>query len=131
MVDLDAGDFATERLRIDTPTESTPANVAAVVGQIVDRFAEQLGDGPIGVTIPAIVQHGVTLSAANIHPSWVNSPAEKIFEDALQRDVVLVNDADAAGFAEVKFGAAKDHPDWSSSPPSAPASGRRSCTGAC
>lgn len=110
LVDLDAGDFATERLRIDTPTESTPANVAAVVGQIVDEFAEQLGDGPIGVTIPAIVQHGVTLSAANIHPSWVNSPAEKIFEDALQRDVVLVNDADAAGFAEVKFGAAKDHP---------------------
>ena len=110
LVDLDAGDFATERIRIETPKESTPANVAAVVGQIVEQFAEQLGDGPIGVTIPAIVQHGVTLSAANIHPSWVNSPAEKIFEDALGRDVVLVNDADAAGFAEVKFGAAKDHP---------------------
>ncbi len=110
LVDLTAGDFATERLRIDTPTESTPANVAAVVGEIVNNFAEQLGDGPVGVTIPAIVQHGVTISAANIHESWVNCPAERIFEDALGRDIVLVNDADAAGVAEVGFGAAKGHP---------------------
>ncbi|MFT4296950.1 MAG: ROK family protein [Micropruina sp.] len=110
VVDLAAGDFATERLRIETPQESTPANVAFVVGEIVANFSDQLGDGPIGITIPAIVQHGVTLSAANIHPSWVNCPAEKIFEDALGRDVVLVNDADAAGVAEVQFGAAKGNP---------------------
>ncbi|MFT4228215.1 polyphosphate--glucose phosphotransferase [Micropruina sp.] len=110
LVDLTAGDFATERLRIDTPSESTPANVAAVVGEIVENFADQLGDGPIGITIPAIVQHGVTISAANIHESWVNCPAEQIFEDALGRDIVLVNDADAAGVAEVGFGAAKGHP---------------------
>lgn len=110
LVDLTAGDFATERLRIDTPAESTPANVAAMVGEIVNNFAEQLGDGPVGVTIPAIVQHGVTISAANIHESWVNCPAERIFEDALGRDIVLVNDADAAGVAEVGFGAAKGHP---------------------
>ena len=106
LVDLDAGDFASDRLRIETPQESTPANVAAVVGEIVTNFADELGDGPIGLTIPAIVQHGVTLSAANIHPSWVNCPAQQIFADALGRDVVLVNDADAAGVAEVKFGAA-------------------------
>ncbi|WP_298131625.1 polyphosphate--glucose phosphotransferase [Micropruina sp.] len=110
LVDLTAGDFATERLRIDTPSESTPANVAAIVGEIVENFADQLGDGPIGITIPAIVQHGVTISAANIHESWVNCPAEQIFEDALGRDIVLVNDADAAGVAEVGFGAAKGHP---------------------
>ncbi|MFT3970736.1 MAG: ROK family protein [Micropruina sp.] len=110
LVDLTAGDFATERLRIETPAESTPANVAFVVGEIVSNFADQLGDGPIGVTIPAIVQHGVTISAANIHESWVNCPAERIFEDVLGRDIVLVNDADAAGVAEVGFGAAKGHP---------------------
>lgn len=110
LVDLTAGDFATERLRIETPAESTPANVAFVVGEIVSNFADQLGDGPIGVTIPAIVQHGVTLSAANIHESWVNCPAERIFADVLGRDIVLVNDADAAGVAEVGFGAAKGHP---------------------
>jgi len=110
LVDLAKGDFAGERLRIDTPQESTPANVAAVVAQIVSSFAKELGDGPIGLTIPAIVQHGVTLSAANIHKDWVDCPAEKIFEEALGRHVVLVNDADAAGVAEVKFGAAKDNP---------------------
>lgn len=106
-VDLAIGDFAAERLRIETPGESTPENVAAVVAEVAAAFADQIGDSPIGVTIPAIVQHGVTLSAANIDKSWVNAPAEKIFEDKLGRDVVLVNDADAAGVAEVHFGAAK------------------------
>ena len=106
-VDLAIGDFAAERLRIDTPGESTPENVAAVVAEVAAAFADQIGDSPIGVTIPAIVQHGVTLSAANIDKSWVNAPAEKIFEEKLGRDFVLVNDADAAGVAEVHFGAAK------------------------
>ncbi len=107
LVDLDAGDFATERVRIPTPAESTPANVAAVVAEIVSGFSGQMGDGPIGVTIPAVVTHGITRSAANIHKSWIDAPAERIFEERLGRDVVLVNDADAAGVAEVMFGAAK------------------------
>lgn len=106
-VDLVKGEFAAERLRIDTPTASTPENIAKVVGEIVAEFADQIGDGPIGVTIPAVVTHGVTRSAANIDKSWIDHPAEKTFEDALGRDVVLVNDADAAGVAEVQFGAAK------------------------
>lgn len=110
VVDLEAGDFVGDRLRIETPQPSTPEAVAGVVAEIAAHFADQIGDGPIGVTIPAIVQHGVTLSAANIDPSWVNAPAEKIFEEKLGRDVVLVNDADAAGVAEVMYGAAKGHP---------------------
>ena len=107
LVDLAAGDFASERVRIATPAESTPANVADVVAEVVAQFAEQMGDGPIGVTIPAVVTHGVTRSAANIDKSWIDAPAEQIFEDRLGRDVVLVNDADAAGVAEVVWGAAK------------------------
>lgn len=107
LVDLAAGDFVTERVRIPTPTASTPANVADVVAEIVAQFAPQMGDGPIGITIPAVVTHGVTRSAANIDKSWIDAAAEKIFEQRLGRDVVLVNDADAAGVAEVKFGAAK------------------------
>lgn len=110
VVDLDAGDFATDRLRIATPAESTPANVADVVAEIVEAFADQIGNGPIGITIPAVVTHGMTRSAANIHPSWVDAPAARIFENRLGRPIVLVNDADAAGIAEVKYGAAKDHP---------------------
>ncbi len=109
LVDLAAGEFAAPRVRIPTPAESTPKNVANVVAEIVAEFADQIGDGPIGVTIPAVVTHGVTRSAANIDKSWIDAPAEKIFSDRLGRHVVLVNDADAAGVAEVKFGAAKDH----------------------
>ena len=109
-VDLGTGELTTERLRIETPQKSTPANVAKVVGEIVQNFADQIGDGPIGITIPAVVTHGQTRSAANIDKSWIDAPAEKIFEEYLERDIYLVNDADAAGVAEVHFGAAKDHP---------------------
>ena len=108
MVDLEAGALVADRYRIDTPAESTPANVATVVAQIVEHFADQLGDGRVGITFPAVVRHGITLSAANVDASWINAPAEQILADQLGRPVVLVNDADAAGLAEVKYGAARD-----------------------
>jgi len=110
VVDLKKGEFATDRLRIVTPQPSTPEAVASVVKEIADHFASELGKGPIGVTIPAVVTHGVTRSAANIDKAWVDAPAEAIFEKVLGRDITLVNDADAAGVAEVHYGAAKDHP---------------------
>jgi polyphosphate glucokinase len=106
-VDLNTGELAAERMRIPTPSDSTPENVAKVVAEIVDAFDEQIGDGPIGVTIPAVVTHGITRSAANIDKSWIDHPAEKTFENVLGRDILLVNDADAAGVAEVHYGAAK------------------------
>jgi polyphosphate glucokinase len=109
-VDLSTGEMTTDRLKIATPEKSTPKNVAAVVGEIVNHFSDQIGDGPLGVTIPAVVTHGRTRSAANIDKSWIDAEAEKIFEDHLGRDIMLVNDADAAGMAEVRYGAAKDHP---------------------
>ncbi len=109
-VDLLTGELTTKRMRIPTPEKSTPKNVAAVVGEIVAKFADVIGDGPIGVTIPAVVTHGRTRSAANIDKSWIDADAEKIFEDHLGRDILLVNDADAAGVAEVQYGAAKGHP---------------------
>ena len=109
-VDLSAGEFATDRLRIPTPKKSTPQNVAEVVAEIVQHFLPTIGDGPIGITIPAVVTHGQTRSAANIDKSWIDCQAEKIFEDKLGRDIYLMNDADAAGIAEVHYGAAKGHP---------------------
>ena len=109
-VDLTQGEFATERLRIPTPTPSTPQAVADVAAEIADHFAEMIGDAPIGVTIPAVVTHGMTRSAANIDKSWIDAPAEQIFSERLGRPVHLANDADAAGIAEVKYGAAKNHP---------------------
>lgn len=109
-VDLELGDFATDRLRIPTPKKSTPKKVGAAVAQIVAHFADLIGDGPVGITIPAVVTHGVTRSAANIDKAWIGFEAEKMFEDLLGRRVVVFNDADAAGLAETHFGAAKDHP---------------------
>ncbi len=110
-VDLSTGEFAEKRLRIATPQASTPKNVAKVVGEIVSHFADTIGSsGPIGITIPAVVTHGTTRSAANIDKSWIDCEAEKVFEDELGRDIFLVNDADAAGVAEVKYGAAKGEP---------------------
>ncbi|MDO5682228.1 MAG: ROK family protein [Propionibacteriaceae bacterium] len=109
-VDLDVGDWATERIRIPTPAKSTPANVTKVVAEIVEHFADSIGDGPVGVTVPAVVMHGVTRSAANIDKSWIGFPIEQLLTDTLGREVVVVNDADAAGVCEVKYGSAKDHP---------------------
>jgi polyphosphate glucokinase len=106
-VDLTTGEFAAERLRIDTPQPSTPDAVAKVVAQIAEHFHEETGDSPIGVTVPGIVRNGKVLSAANIDKGWVGTDADKLFSDAVGRPVHVVNDADAAGLAEVKYGAVK------------------------
>ena len=108
-VDLAAGEFARKRLRIDTPAVSTPEAVCDVIARVVDHFDEVRSGSPIGVTIPGVVQHGVVKTAANIHPSWIGCEIEKLLEDRLQHDVVVVNDADAAGVGELNFGAAKGH----------------------
>jgi polyphosphate glucokinase len=107
-VNLVTGEFLEDRYKIATPTKSTPEAVAAIVGQIAERFLDTLpSDAPIGVTIPGIVRHGVVQSAANIDKSWMSCPGEKLFSDALGRRVHLVNDADAAGVGELRYGAAK------------------------
>jgi polyphosphate glucokinase len=106
-VDLAAGDLAGARLKILTPKPATPEAVAEVVDQIVDHFAEQTGGSPIGVTVPAVVIRGTVLSAANIDPSWLNTDAEALIKDHTGRSVTVLNDADAAGIAELHYGAAK------------------------
>jgi len=107
LVNLKSGEFASKRLRIVTPVESTPTNVARVVKQIVDHFSDDINKGAVGITIPAVVTHGQTRSAANIDKSWVDCAAELLFAKELKRDIYLMNDADAAGVAEDRFGAAK------------------------
>lgn len=104
-VDLERGDFAAERVRIRTPEVSTPENVARVFVGLLAEFPDCAG--PVGVTVPAPVRHGVALSAANIHPSWKGTDADRLLTHATGREVHVVNDADAAGLAEVRYGAAK------------------------
>jgi len=104
-VDLDAGDFAAERERIRTPEASTPDNIAEIFVELLAKFPECTG--AVGVTVPGVVRHGVVHSAANIDKHWIGEDADKLFTDATGRDVHVVNDADAAGLAEVRYGAAR------------------------
>lgn len=104
-VDLTRGDFAADRQRIATPDPSTPDAVADVMEQLVEKFPE--ATGPIGVTIPGVVKSGVVHSAANIDKSWIDTDADALLTRRLGRDVHVVNDADAAGVAEHRFGAAR------------------------
>lgn len=106
-VDLASGEFTADRLRLATPQPSTPEAVAALVKQVLDHFG---WDGPYGCTLPAVVQHGVARTAANIDPSWIDTDVDKLFEGVTGRSSFIVNDADAAGLAEVRFGAASGQP---------------------
>ncbi|RJF72638.1 ROK family protein [Deinococcus cavernae] len=101
-VDTATGQLLAERWRIPTPEGAKPADVTRVVKELVEHFQH---GGPVGITFPGIVQHGVTLSAANVDQGWIGLDADRLFTDATGCDVHLINDADAAGLAEAKFGA--------------------------
>lgn len=104
-IDLATGEFAEERVRIPTPERSTPDAIAEIFVELLSHFPDY--DGKVGVTVPGVVRHGVVHSAANIDKSWIGADADAIFTAATGRDVHVVNDADAAGLAEVRYGAAK------------------------
>ncbi|MEO3813705.1 polyphosphate--glucose phosphotransferase [Sphaerisporangium sp. B11E5] len=103
-VDVTTGTVIGERWRIPTPSPSEPAKVAAVVHEIVDHFSWQ---GPVGITFPGVVADGVTRTAANVDKAWIGLDARKLFAEATGREVTVLNDADAAGLAEARFGAGR------------------------
>jgi len=107
IVDVDSGELLSERIKLPTPTGGEPEAILAVVIQIIEQLGGVADGVPVGVCFPAIVKNGRTMSAANVSKKWIGFEAEKLFEKGLGRDITFVNDADAAGFAEVKFGAAK------------------------
>jgi polyphosphate glucokinase len=104
IVDLDRGDLATERVKYLTPNPSTPEAVAEVVARLV-KEAEWTGE--LGATFPAVIKNGVAKSAANVDKSWIGTDVDKVFTDITHCDVTVLNDADAAGIAEARFGAAR------------------------
>jgi polyphosphate glucokinase len=106
VVEVATGQLATERRRIPTPQPSTPDAVAAVVADMVSAAHWQ---GDIGATFPAVIKHGVAQSAANVDHTWVGTDVDKLFTGVVGAgsEVVVLNDADAAGIAEARFGAAK------------------------
>ncbi len=104
LVDVATGETKADRYKISTPHPSVPAAVARAVAEMVVHFSYS---GPIGCTFPAIVRRGVTLSAANVDESWIGTDAHALFADATGMAVTVLNDADAAGLAEMRFGAAR------------------------
>lgn len=105
-VDLATGELVHQRIKIATPQPATPHAVAETVADLV---AQAGWDGPVGITLPCVVLDGVARSAANVDPAWIGTDARTLFSASLGgREVTVLNDADAAGMAEDRYGAAKD-----------------------
>jgi polyphosphate glucokinase len=104
IVDLDAGELITERFRLDTPHPSTPEAVASTIADIV---ASAGWKGPLGCAIPSVVTAGIVRTAANIDPAWIDTDGPSVIGGSVGAPVLLLNDADAAGLAEMRFGAGR------------------------
>jgi polyphosphate glucokinase len=103
-VDIETGTLIEERFRIETPQPALPNSVADVVEKIAAHFKYT---GPTGITFPSVVKNGITYTAANVDETWVGTNAGDLFAKHLNGPVTVVNDADAAGVAEMRFGAGK------------------------
>ena len=107
VVEIASGRLTSDRLRIPTPTPSTPEVVSAAIGRLVRRLVKSAAlpdDTPVGVGLPGVAMDGRLLTAANIDPAWVDYPVAEKLSRTLKRRVSIVNDADAAGIAEMRFG---------------------------
>jgi polyphosphate glucokinase len=101
-VDLEAGALTAERIKVDTPHPARPDTVAQAVAELVTDFH---WTGPAGITFPGVVDDGVVRSAANVDQAWIGTDARELFGKATGLPVGVINDADAAGLAEMRFGA--------------------------
>ena len=113
VVDTASGRLVSERLRVPTPTPSTPDKVSATIGRLIRRLVKSAGtdaDAPVGVGLPGVAMGGRLLTAANIDPEWVDYPIADKLSKVLKRPVSIVNDADAAGIAEMRFGRGAGRP---------------------
>lgn len=106
IVDLDTGTLIGERFKLPTPQPSTPEAVTKAVAAVVREFG---WTGPLGVTYPGVVTNGIVRTAANVDKGWIGTNAVDIISTELGgAPVTVLNDADAAGLAEARFGAGKD-----------------------
>jgi polyphosphate glucokinase len=111
IVDTATGILAAPAVQVPTPHPASPEAVAGTIAGLVDTVSawsdESPTSTPVGVALPAIVHKGVARSAANIGPGWVGLNVESFLRDRLNREVRALNDADAAGLAEIRYGAGR------------------------
>ena len=106
IVDMDTGELIGERFKLPTPQPATPSAVAKTVAAVVNEFG---WSGPLGVTYPGVITEGVAQTAANVDKAWIGTNARDVISAELGgQQVVVLNDADAAGLAEERYGAGKD-----------------------
>ena len=113
VVDVESGRFRSDRIRVPTPSPSTPDAVLASVARVVKRLAKASGLGdatPVGIGLPGVTIDGVLKLAANIDPGWIDFPVVERLTRVIGRRVTIINDADAAGIAEMRFGIGRDQP---------------------
>lgn len=108
IVDTNKGKLLSDRIKYPTPKSSTPKNIISVIQEIISDLDWK--GKPLGLGVPAIVKNGVTRSATNIDKSWINYNIKEAITKKTNSQVVVLNDADAAGYAELAFGQAKDVP---------------------
>ena len=106
LVNVKDGSLVSERIRVETPPGGRPDDIAKVVADLIEKFPGAKR-APVGICFPAVVQHGFTQSAANVDKSWIGLDADGLFQRVLKRNVHVLNDADAAGIAEIRFGAGR------------------------
>lgn len=105
LVDTTGGQLATPRLRLATPQPATPTAVAMAVAEMVRHFA---WTGSVGIGLPAVIRNGIVRTASNLDPAWIGIDGPRLFAETAGGRVGLLNDADAAGLAEMRFGAGRD-----------------------
>lgn len=105
LVNMETGEMITERYRIPTPESRKPMEMAAVVAEIAEHFNYK---GPIGCGFPTVIKNGVCLTPGNLHKKWKGVKVDELFSEATGLPVTVINDADAAGFAVMNYGAGKD-----------------------
>jgi polyphosphate glucokinase len=108
VVNLRDGSLIGERVRHETPSGAKPEDVAKVVAKLISELPDAKSDMVVGICFPAIVRNGITMSAANVSNEWIGLDADALFTTELKRSVHVINDADAAGVAEMKFGAGQN-----------------------
>ena len=105
LVDIKRGELVSERIRVETPAGGEPEAIAEACKSIIESLGVSHRNYPVGLCFPAVVKHGFTQSAANVSKRWIGLNADELFDKTLNRHTHVINDADAAGLAEVKFGA--------------------------
>jgi polyphosphate glucokinase len=107
LVDIKRGELVSERVRVETPAGGEPEAIADACKSIIESLGVSHRNYPVGICFPAVVKHGYTQSAANVSKRWIGLNADELFDKTLNRHTHVINDADAAGLAEVKFGAGR------------------------